>query len=162
MTWPEQDLPCLDDQCQQIAHSSTNSTVIMNEGCTSVISMQRFSTFSRLLKVTSLVFRFIGLTRKREENYDKKAAIYLIKNSQQQVFTTELNYLRDPTEKLAPNRVQALDIFLDEEGLIHSGGRLDKSSQFNYEVKNPLLLGKKHHLTRLIILDCHLSVLILE
>ena len=67
--------------------------------------------FALLWKVTSLVFRFIGLTRKREENYDKKAAIYLIKNFQRQIFTTELNYLRDPTGKSAPNRVQALDFF---------------------------------------------------
>ena len=81
----------------------------------------------------------------------------LNKNSQQEVSTTELNYLWDPTGKPAPNRVQTLDLFLDEEGLIHSGGRLDKSSQFTYKVKNPLLLGKNHHLTQLIILDCHLK-----
>ena len=45
LTWTEQDLSCLDDRCQQIASSSTNFSVIMNEACTLVISMQWFSTF---------------------------------------------------------------------------------------------------------------------
>lgn len=46
-----------------------------------------------------------------------------------------------------PNRVQVLNLFLDEEGLIRSSGGLDRSSQFSYEVKYPLLLGKNYHLT---------------
>lgn len=46
---------------------------------------------------------------------------------------------------------------MDSEGLIRSRGRIDRSSYFTYEIKNPILIGKHHPVTRLIILDCHVK-----
>ena len=54
-------------------------------------------------------------------------------------------------------RVRALDLFLDSDGLIRSRGRLDRSSRLAYEVKNPILLGKHHPVTKLVIVDCHVK-----
>ena len=51
--------------------------------------------------------------------------------------------------------VRALDIFLDSDGLIRSGGRINRSSHLGYKVKNPILVGKYYPVTRLIIFDCH-------
>ena len=56
-----------------------------------------------------------------------------------------------------PMRVRALDLFLDSDGLIRSRGRLNRSSHLAYEVKNPILLGKHHPVTKLVIVDCHVK-----
>ena len=51
-----------------------------------------------------------------------------------------------------------MNLFLDNEGLIRSDGRMGKVAYFENYVINPILLGKDHPLTTLIILDCHLKV----
>ena len=44
---------------------------------------------------------------------------------------------------------------LDDLGLIRSKGRIARSTFYDPEVINPILLAKSHHLTSLIIRDAH-------
>lgn len=50
-----------------------------------------------------------------------------------------------------------LDPFLDEGGLLRVGGRLSQSST-PYEVKHPVILPKKGHVTNLILCHYHESI----
>ena len=54
-----------------------------------------------------------------------------------------------------PLLVSRLNLFLDEDGLIRSKGRLGRTNYFNYDVLNPILLGRKHPFTRLVVKDAH-------
>ena len=54
-----------------------------------------------------------------------------------------------------PELVDRLDLFLDNKGLIRSKGRIGKTVIYDYDVVNPILLAKNHHLTNLIILFYH-------
>jgi len=47
--------------------------------------------------------------------------------------------------------VKSLNLFLDENGLIRSKGRLAKCFKFNFDLCNPILLPKDCHLTALIV-----------
>ena len=47
-----------------------------------------------------------------------------------------------------------MNLFLDEQGILRTAGRINKSS-FDNEVTNPILLMRDHHLTKLVIEDCH-------
>lgn len=153
--WPELDLPCLSGMCQQLARTPANCSISRESGCASIVSFDRFSSFSRLLRVTSLVFKFLAIRLHRQWDCESKAATYLMRTMQQQGFPVELEYLRRPDRDHLPARVRDLNLYLDHDGLIRSKGRIDSSLHYDYEVKNPVLIAKQHPVTRLIIMDCH-------
>ena len=47
-----------------------------------------------------------------------------------------------------------LSPLIDEEGLLRVGGRLTRAD-LPYDTRHPMILPKKHHITRLIIADVH-------
>ena len=51
-----------------------------------------------------------------------------------------------------------LDPILDENGLIHVGGRLPKSPKFPEDFKHPVILPNKSFVVDLIICDAHEKV----
>ena len=119
----------------------------------SVVPLQRFFPFSRLLTVTALVFKFITILLNRQWDYNSKAAIYLMRTVQRQEFSAEIEYLMEPIGRPMPGRVR--DLFLDPDGLILPRGSIDQSSNLTYEVKNLILIGKHHPVTRLMSSSCH-------
>ena len=123
-----------------------------------VIKFDRFSEFSKLVKSVSFVFKFINKCKKVtnvDENYQAK--IYLLKVMQQQSFSKELEFLKDSKSfKTVPDLVNNLNLFLDENGLIRSSGRISKSQELNFDLANPILLSKNHDLSNLIIKYSHL------
>ena len=90
--------------------------------------------------------------KKSGEDPFQVGKLYLLKVMQQSSFSKEVQYLRNPTGgKDVPTLVNNLNMFLDDKGLIRSRGRTGKSSVFDFEVMNPILLAKDHHLTKLIV-----------
>ena len=73
---------------------------------------------------------------------------------QRDCFPQELTYLLNTNDKNVrevPVLVNNLDLFLEENGVMHSKGRIGKSLHYGYEVLNPVLLAKKRRLTHLIV-----------
>jgi hypothetical protein len=56
-----------------------------------------------------------------------------------------------------PDLVSKLNLFIDDNDLLRSKGRLSRSNFYEFNVLNPVLFGKKHHLTTLVVRDAHLS-----
>ncbi|CAG2251683.1 unnamed protein product [Mytilus edulis] len=106
--------------------------------------------------------RFIANCRSLLENrkyqhleVDKiqNASLVLIRNVQQTIFMNEIrNIVSKDTNRLPI--VRQLRLYIDEKGLLRSGGRID-NALVSETVKYPYLLPKKHPLTTLIILDAH-------
>jgi len=153
--WPVQNLSCLSRNSQQLASASVSVSMALEADCTPCVDFGRFSDFSFLLRVMTLVFLFINKLRGRSEEVGRKAMVFVIRTIQSQSYGTELDFLRNPARKLMPPLVHSLDLFLDQDSLIRSRGRMDKTPHLSFEVKNPILLGKGHLVTRLIIMDCH-------
>ena len=55
----------------------------------------------------------------------------------------------------SPKLVYKLNLFLDQNDLIRSKGRIEKNADLKYNVVNPLVMSKGHHLTRLLIFYAH-------
>ena len=51
--------------------------------------------------------------------------------------------------------VSKLNLFLDQKDLIRSKGRIEKNVDLKYNVVNPLVMAKNHHLTKLLIYYAH-------
>ena len=124
-----------------------------------VVNMARYSSLVRLLRVCGLLFKFCAKTRQETIDYDSKARLWCLKVMQHESFSKELEFLEkvkngdSPTE--IPDLVSRLDLFIDDLGHIISKGRLFRSNYYNFDVLNPILLGKSHHLTSLIVKDAH-------
>ncbi|KAK3735180.1 hypothetical protein QZH41_000467 [Actinostola sp. cb2023] len=92
-----------------------------------------------------------------------QAGQVIIKLVQEQAFEEEINLLRSlekPQQDECSERTKAsikkgsslyrLDPFLDDHGILRVGGRI-KNSDFQYQVKHPIVLPRNSHITELII-----------
>ena len=71
-------------------------------------------------------------------------------------FNEELKLLemRNEDHVKISSRINSLNPYLDENGIITVRGRLEKSD-INNDCKHPILLSKLFHISILIILWCH-------
>ena len=154
--WPKSKLGYLpeDNELQlQPSEISTSVNAAVVDQASKVIDVSHISDFDRLLRVTSLVFkavhRFKGI---QEEDPFQTGKLYLFKEMQKEAFSHSLSYLHDPSSvESVPVLVNNLDLFLDEKDIIRSKGQIGKGQMFDFEVINPILLDKNHHLTELVI-----------
>ena len=149
--WPDKNLGCLSYDSKLLTCSS------VTEANKSLISVDNYSNLHKLLRVTSLVFRFISrLKRKTKDSYDcrKEAKLYLCKVEQSKYFKEEIDFLKNPNNNV-PTRVNNLNLFLDSRDVLRSKGRLDQCNSIDYQACNPILLHKDSELTKLIVLDAH-------
>ena len=115
-----------------------------------ILKSEDHSSLYRLLKVTVYVFKFIELLRSRGISPQltaddiEEAQIYWIQISQQSL----------PEERLFKMWSSQFGLFMDEDGLWRCGGRL-KNTNIPEATKHRILLDVRHHLTMLIVRDCH-------
>ncbi|XP_076301722.1 uncharacterized protein LOC143219731 [Lasioglossum baleicum] len=119
--------------------------------------LNRYSSFTRLLRSVAWCLRFIKCARRtsalkdiclRTEELDN-ARLTIVRCEQRRFFCTEIacletsqSSLRGPLARLSP--------FLDERGILRVGGRL-KHSLLDYDEKHPIIIPEKSHVTSLII-----------
>ena len=114
-----------------------------NRGIHQIIDIARYSSWSKLLRVTAYVNRFINNLRTKitggvprnltTENDEltaaevKEAETSWIKAIQASAFEKELSHLNGK-ETTVPVRVKQFGLFLDENGVVRCNGRINKSS----------------------------------
>ena len=113
-----------------------------------LVHVERFSSFSKVLRVTTLVFKAIFKMKKLEEDPGRVAKLHLLQHMQRDYFPNELAYLS------LPDCDKPKDV---PKGLIRSRGRIAKSLRVSYDIQNPVLMGKGHKLTELIVEFYHYS-----
>ena len=132
-SWPDSALGCLSAASKSFIAPSSSVNATFNVDVTSaepLVDVERFSSFSKALRVTTLVFKAIFKMRKLEEDPGRVAKLHLLQHMQRDCFPNELAYLSLPDcdkPKDVPNLVNNLDLFLDDKGLIRSRGRIAKS-----------------------------------
>ena len=126
----------------------------------SASSQPKIAQCDASLRVTTLVFKAIFKMRKSREDPGSAARLHLLQHMQRDCFPNELVCLSLPyrdKSKDGPNLVNNLDLFLDDKSLIRSRGRIAKSFRVSYDIQNPILLGKGHKLTELLVEFYHYS-----
>ncbi|XP_045206117.2 uncharacterized protein LOC123558303 [Mercenaria mercenaria] len=139
-------------------NSNDSSSTIAPVG----IDITRFSSFTKLLRVTVLCFRFIQRLKKKScdtgciksaelEGAERKWLLHIQENYYKEVF--------DAIKSNKPNNLQKqLDLYIDETGLLRCKGRLEHSG-LSQGARQPILLPKKDTFTRLLVESTHKHLL---
>ena len=161
--WPKQTTLLPNDLPEEEREISLLTTVADESP---IIPLDRYSSFSRLKRVTAWVLRFINNCRKHTNKCTsplstrelKSAEHYWIKNIQSTHFQEELASLKKQVPFSSSSPLLSLRPFVDSSGLLRVGGRRELG-MFGYESKHPIILAGKHPLTKLLIRTEHLRLL---
>lgn len=124
------------------------------------------SNYSKLIRTVAYIKRFINnckQTNKKSENFlfgqeIKQAEFYVLSLCQQEMFPKEYKTLKLGLTLGKKNKLNSLSPFMDANNLLRVGGRL-KHSHYSYDVKHPILLCSKHHITKIIVRMYHINLL---
>ena len=118
-----------------------------------VIQPERFSSLSKLVRVTVLVLKFIQRIKKKTVTHHiSMEDMDVAKNLWYKEVQTKL----EEKEKSSSTWGQ-LAVFKDEQGVLRCKGRI-QSSSLPYSVKCHILLPRKQHFTKLVIMQSHANV----
>ena len=110
-----------------------------------------YSSYARLLRIIAFLYYVVDLFRKRTDEpfalstiYRKKAEEYLIKNTQQQFFSTEIALLRKNLRIQRGSQLKRYNVFMDADGVLRSEGRMLRDD-ITGEQKMPIVLPASKH-----------------
>lgn len=120
--------------------------------------MKEHSDLFRLQRRIAFMLRWSKKADKRNETLRANELRYalnaLIKFTQNSVFREEVVCCTHNEELPRKSKLISLRPFIDENGILRVGGRLSKSN-LPFSKKHPIIIPKKHHLTKLIIEQAH-------
>ena len=155
-------ISCDNDCCDLMENSEIDVLNVNVSLETELPFTVKYSSYDKLLKITSYILRFIDKCRKSgnfnsgELKVDElsRAESVLIKLFQRDHFLDEINYLKtEPKTSHIPKLVKDLRLFLDDD-ILYCGGRIQNSA-LDESSKFPILLPSRCHLSNLIILGIH-------
>ena len=127
---------------------------------------------TRLLRITAYVLRFVNNLKQRSQSprtrKKRKQAVRIkelaaeeissaetlwIKSVQAKSFPEEIKFSKGKRSS-QPNKVGLLGLYLDDQQVLRSKGRIN-NARIEESSKNPALLPSRHHFVDLIIKDVH-------
>ena len=127
-----------------------------------VVPCEDYSTLQRRLCVTAYVLKFIRLVRKPQRpdsQQSTQTSVILCAED----MSAALSYWLKMSQSMLPDKEQfplwsqQFGLLKDSDGVWRCGGRLENSEMPPYS-KHPVFLDKNHHLTGLIVRECHARV----
>ncbi|CAH1725014.1 unnamed protein product [Aphis gossypii] len=126
---------------------------------------RRFSSLTRMQRTLAYVWRLIDRFKRRPVSSGpltqielNRTLLNIIKLTQNFYWEDLRKQLENTSASITPNSLAQLSPYLDKEELIRVGGRL-RFSLLTEEAKHPVLLPKAGHVTQLIIIHYHMSLL---
>ena len=125
---------------------------------------ERYSSWNRLVRVRACVQRFIENCMRKIEDRCSEGITYqeildaetaVIKEAQQQAFSEEYTALSNQRPIPKHSKLLTLKPIIDEEGLLRSDGRLTYAEYLPFDVRYPIILPRKHWVTKLIVKNYH-------
>ncbi|XP_072379310.1 uncharacterized protein [Diabrotica undecimpunctata] len=132
-----------------------------------VVDISRFSSLSKLIRTVAFVLRFVSMISNKDSRRTigplnteelRKAYKLLLKMSQRESYTVEINNLLNRQEINTKSKILNLNPFIDQEGLLRVGGRLT-NSDYSYDKKHPIIVSAHNPLTKLIFKSEHLKLM---
>lgn len=123
-----------------------------------LFDIEKYNSLDKVMQITHTVLKVLNKMSRSVDKYTHSYALkYWIKITQQSYFKEEYSYLISKSVETMPELVKNLRLFL-KNGLIRSYGRIERSD-LPYEAKHPILVPKRCHFTKLMILKSHQQVL---
>lgn len=161
--WPEQKIE--DPKEAKEEEKATQKTCATTVGETSsLVKIMSFSKWLKLARTVAWCLRFLSNIRCGKDNRQsgelepqelKKAERVLVCLAQEESFPNELKALRNGRGVPSSSPIKSLNPILDADGLLRVNGRLKLAANLSEDAKTPILLPKKHHITKLIIAYYH-------
>ncbi|XP_050540356.1 uncharacterized protein LOC126904996 [Daktulosphaira vitifoliae] len=133
---------------------------------------ERFSSLTKLLNITAYILRWRKIVRNKRSSNSKciytiyidpeetnRARQKLLLVVQSQYFSEELQCLHKGESIKKKSKLFFLSPFVDNNGLIRVGGRLNNSASISNDRKNPILLPSKSAFTMLLFKYEHIRLL---
>lgn len=121
----------------------------------------KWSSFTKLVRIYSYVFRFINNVKRKvrvtgplTSNDLNETVLKLCKIIQAERFDSEIHDLKVDRMIHKNSKIISLNPFLDDQGLLRVGGRLE-NSHLSYARKHQLILPNKHWFISLLIQSYH-------
>jgi len=120
---------------------------------------QRFSTLNRPIRVIAYCRRFIHSCRHLKANRQSttlstqdldQALTCCVKMVQQISYAQEMKNVMEKQDVAASSSLNTLHPFIDKEGLLRVGGRLQQS-MLPYQAMHQMILPSNHHFTKLVV-----------
>ncbi|XP_018307413.1 uncharacterized protein [Mycetomoellerius zeteki] len=118
----------------------------------------RFSSYAKLCRIVAYCRRFRPANKYKEALCNKEiseAELQILKKLQSSQFQREIKELENKS-RVIKHRIAGLNPFLDQDGIIRVGGRL-QGSNLSFAQKHPILLPSRNPLTDIIIREIHES-----
>ena len=175
VNWPVP-APDINQDSKDPEVKSVYSTEVKENRSSIVEAFNRFSNWSRLKRVVARILRLSKSSSRGPITVTEleSAEVRIIRAVQSMVYGEEISMLMDKNEDKHPNSKASakakknklkrssplwkLDPFIDDQQLLRVGGRLNKADGLDENMKNPIILPKKHHVTNLIVKEAHESV----
>ncbi|XP_037502495.1 uncharacterized protein LOC119376894 [Rhipicephalus sanguineus] len=164
--WPTTGEPCPGVAECHVEERKVTVMPIVSSSSEAVLKVEEFSSFSRVVRVTAWIHRFVNNCRngkerkggplRAEEVID--AERYWLAATQGEAFSDDISNLKAqrPLRKGSP--VLPFNPYLDREGLMRVGGRLQFTDNHE-ETKHPIVLPGTHPFTLLLIKKEHVRML---
>ncbi|KAJ8912011.1 hypothetical protein NQ315_003548 [Exocentrus adspersus] len=160
--WPIADLI----RPEVLPESRTSTVSMLGQQAPVLVEWQRFSSLSRIKRAMAYCLRFIHHCRARENRIygvltseELIIALHtLIRLSQTESFGDVIRCLKHNQPLPTKCNLLSLNPFLDSEGILRVGGRL-QNSNFPYSKRHPIILPPQHLLTKLICQHEHLALM---
>ncbi len=125
-------------------------------GLSRIISCERYGSLPRLLRVTARVLRFIDILKRRIR---KDSTPYFKELGSEEINAAKTLWIKESQRPLVSDKKfeswkQQFGLFLDDAEVWRCGGRLSNAA-VPYTTKHPILLGRDHHLTMLLVCRAH-------
>ena len=136
-----------------------------HQGIRGLNLIDRLSRFSHWSKAVRAIARLQRLARRTKTHNDlktveerRKAELFTIKAVHNELYPDDIAVLNKGLSDIRINStLHCLNVFVDDEGVLRVGGRLQESS-LPFGVKHPAVLPKDHHVTSLIIGHYHNTI----
>ena len=154
------EVSCMPEECTRELRSKPSQALTLvnvTSECSlsELIDCKRFSSLSKLLRVTAVVLRAIEKFKgPRIHSSNDSVTITLA-----QMIEAELRWVKDAQQLMLQKTnldcyTRQFNLFKDEKGLWRCKGRLSNVNT-SYAVKNPILISRSHPLATLIVRDAH-------
>ena len=127
--------------------------------------LQHVSIYPPLMRITAWLFRFVYNSRHQPRHSGilstgelQTTERFWLREAQRSVFSTELHLLQYKKPLPRSSKLNSFRPFVDEEGLLRVGGRMELG-KLAYAKRHPVLLPREHRVVELLITYEHIRLL---